>query len=252
MEIGRKVFVLILLMSPSGVCAQSSIPLGTVLPAQLSSSLNSRKSKPGEQITARIMQDVPLPSGKKVRAGAKVIGHVVSVKAARNGQPSEITLHFDRLEFAHRSVRMNTSLRALASMMEVEDAQIPPAGTDRGTPWAWTTRNLIGGEVAYGEGGPVVHGADIVGRSLFGGTLVAAKASPGSGCRGEVAGNTQPQALWLFSSDACGVYGMEDVQISHAGRTSPPGEITLTSKTGNVDIKSGSGMLLRVNDSSPQ
>jgi hypothetical protein len=252
MEIGRKVLVLILLMSPSGVCAQSSVPVGTVLPAQLSSSLNSQKTKPGKRITARIMQDVPLPSRRKIRAGAKVIGHVESVKAAQNGQSSEIMVHFDRLEFGHRSVSVNTSLRALASMMEVEDAQIPPAGTDRGTPWAWTTRNLIGGEVAYGEGGPVVHGADIVGRSLFGGVLVAVKASPGSGCRGEVAGNSQPQALWVFSSDACGVYGIDEVQITHAGRTSPLGEITLTSKTGNVDIKSGSGMLLRVNDSNPQ
>lgn len=247
MEIGIKCLVLSLLLFPAGVFAQTSIPVGTILPAQLSSSLNSKKNKPGEKITARIMQDVPLPSGRKVRAGAKVVGHVVSVTAAQNGQPSEMTLRFDRLEFARRSVGMNTSLRALASMMEIEDAQIPPAGTDRGTTWAWTTRNLIGGEVAYGQGGPVVNGGDIVGHSLFGGVLVPAKASPESGCRGEVGGNMQPQAFWVFSSDACGVYGMADVQITHAGRTSPLGEITLASKTGNLNIGSGSGMLLRVN-----
>jgi hypothetical protein len=249
MKIGIIFSALILLLFPAGAFAQASIPVGTVLPAQLSSSLSSRKNKPGDRITARIMQDVPLSPGRKVRAGAKVIGHVVSVAAARDGHPAEITLQIDRLNFAHHSVPVNTSLRALASMMEVEDAQVPPMGPDRGTPWAWETRNLIGGEVAYGQGGPVVHGGEVVGQSLFGGVLVPAKANANSGCRGEVGGNNQLQALWVFASDACGVYGMDDVQITHAGRTPPLGQIVLTSKTGNVDIRSGSGMLLRVNDS---
>jgi hypothetical protein len=192
------------------------------------------------------MQDVPLSSGAKLRAGSKIVGRVVAVTAAHHGKPAEVTLRFDRLKFGHQSLPISTSLRALASMMEVDDAQIPPAGTDRGTPWAWTTHNLIGGEVAYGQGGPVVHGADVVGQSIFGGVLVPPQANPNSGCRGEVAGNAQPQALWIFASDACGVYGIDGLQIGHAGRTTPLGEITLTSKTGDIDIRSGSGMLLRV------
>ena len=193
------------------------------------------------------MQDVPISRRIKIRAGAKVIGRVVRAKAGTNGQPAEITVRFDRVKSGNHSIPVITNLRALASMMEVEDAQIPPAGTDRGTPWAWTTRNLIGGEVAYGQGGPVVHGADIVGHSLFGGVLVPARASADRRCRGEVAGNNRPQGFWVFASDACGVYGMDDVQIEHAGRTLPLGDITLSSSTGKVEINSGSGMLLRVN-----
>jgi len=194
------------------------------------------------------MQDVPLSSGMKIHAGAKVVGQVLRVNPAGHGQPAEIALRFDQVTFGRRSIPVVTNLRALASMMEVETAQIPPAGTDRGTPWAWTTRNLIGGEVAYGQGGPVVHGADIVGNSLFGGVLVSARASADKRCRGEVAGNNRPQAFWVFASDACGLYGMDDVEIAHAGRTPAVGEITLTGKTGNVEISGGSGMLLRVNN----
>lgn len=251
MKVGVR-FVAIIGLSFSTVAfAQIAIPVGTVLPAQLNSSLSSRKNKPGDRVTARIMQDVPLSSGMKIHAGAKVIGHVLRVKVAENGQASQITLRFDEVNVRHHAILIITDLRALASMMEVEDAQIPPAGTDRGTPWAWSMRNLIGGEVAYGEGGPVVHGADIVGHSLFGGVLVPARASADSGCRGEVAGNNRPQAFWVFASDACGVYGMDDVQIAHAGRTPPFGEITLSSKPGNVAISGGSGMLLRVNSGNP-
>lgn len=246
-------FVLIVAFFFSSVAlAQTSIPAGTVLPVQLNSSLNSRKSKPGDRVTARIMQDVPISSGRKIRSGAKVIGRVVSVKAATNAQPGEITFRFEKVKSGHHSIAVVTNVRALASMMAVEDAQIPPAGTDRGTPWAWTTRNLIGDEVAYGEGGPVVQGGEIVGQSLYGGMLAPAEGNSSAGCRGEVAGNHQPQALWVFASDACGIYGMDDVQVANPGRTGPIGEITLTSQAGNVEISGGSGMLLRVNEGNPQ
>ena len=103
--------------------------------------------------------------------------------------------------------------------------------------------------MAYGEGGPVVHGTQVVGQALADGVLLRLDANPSSGCGGEFPGNNEPQALWVFSSNACGVYGMEGVQIAHAGRTAPHGEITFISKEGNLKIPSGSSMLLRVNRS---
>ena len=241
--------VLGLLLLSAAAFAQSAIPPGTVLAAQLNSSLNSKKSKPGQTITARIMQDVPLSSDGKIPAGARVVGHVISVRPPTSARPAEITLRFDRLQFHHESVPINTNLRALASMMEVAAAQVPPTGPDRGTPWAWTTKNLVGGEVAYGEGGPVARGTETVGRALAEGVLVRLEANPAAGCRGEFAGSTRPQALWVFSSNACGAYGLDDVQITHAGRSAPLGEITLTSKQGNLNINRGGGILLRVNGS---
>ena len=241
--------VLGLLLFSAGAFAQSAIPTGTVLPAQLNSSLNSKKCKPGQTVSARIMQDVPLSSRMKIRAGTKLIGHVVSLSAPTTRGLSQVTFRFDRLQSRHQSVAISTSIRALASMLTVVEADIPSTGPDRGTPWAWRTRNLIGGEVAYGEGGPVARGTQIVGEALADGVLAPIRSNPASGCRGEIAGNAQPQALWVFSSDACGVYGIDQVQITHAGRSAPVGEITLTSSQGNVNIAPGSGMLLRVNGS---
>src|SRR5581483_10910551 len=153
-----KAFVAGLLLLSAACFAQDPIPAGTILPVQLNTSLNSRKSKAGQPVTGRIMQDVPIAPGKSIRAGAKVYGRVVSVAAAVNGVAAQLSFRFDELRFAHKALPITTNLRALASMMDVEDAQVPPTGTDRGTPWAWMTRNLIGGEVAYGDGGPVARG----------------------------------------------------------------------------------------------
>src|SRR5229473_8528917 len=76
--------------------AQNVIPSGTILPLRLRSSLNSEKSKPGEAITARIMQDVPLAAGSTIHAGTRVMGHVVDVTPASSGS-AKVSFRFDTL-----------------------------------------------------------------------------------------------------------------------------------------------------------
>ena len=72
----------------------------------------------------------------------------------------------------------------------------------------------------------------------------------GAECRGELEGNDSPQALWVFSTDARGVYGIEHLNIVDAGRADPVGKIVLASETRNVKLKNGDGLLLRVNAAS--
>jgi hypothetical protein len=234
-------------MCAADLFAQTGIPAGTILPVALNSSLNSRKVKTGQVITARVMQDVPLSPGSTIHAGAKVVGHVIDVKPANGASGAQICLRFDALIVSRQRIPITTNLRALASWMEVWDAQLPQTGPDRGTSEnAWTT-NQIGGEVVYRGGGPVADGLQPVGVPTYGGVLVHVSAKPGTKCRGEIEGNDRLQALWVFSSDACGVYGFPDLEIVHAGRTNPIGEITLASDKGNMNLRAGSGMLLRVN-----
>jgi hypothetical protein len=243
----KRIFWLSLIMLSMDLFAQNTIPAGTILPVALNSSLNSRKVKPGQVITARVMQDVPLSPGSTIHAGAKVIGRVIDVKPANGGSGAQVSFRFDTLVASKRRIPIITNLRALASMMAVEAAQLPESGPDRGTSQnAWTT-DQIGGEVVYRGGGPVADGLRSVGEPTYGGVLVHVSAKPGSPCRGEIEGNDRLQALWVFSSDACGVYDFANLAIVHAGRTDPVGEITLASDKGEVNIRAGSGMLLRVN-----
>jgi len=236
-----------LIMFAAELFAQSTIPAGTILPVALNSSLNSRKVKAGQVITARVMQDVPLSPGSTIHAGGKVIGRVIGVKPANGTSGAQISLQFETLAAAKQRIPITTNLRALASTMAVEQAQLPETGPDRGTSEnAWTT-DQIGGEVVYRGGGPVANGLRSVGEPTTNGVLVHVSAKPGTKCRGEIEGNDRLQALWVFSSDACGVYDLPDLAIVHAGRTNPVGEITLASDKGEVNVRAGSGMLLRVN-----
>ncbi len=228
--------------------AQDPVPAGTVLPMRLDNSLSSRKSRPGEVITGRIMQDVPLESGLLIRSGARITGHVLDVSSTANGGHAKISLVFDAINLHHSAIPITTNLRALASRLEIDDAQLPLYGGDRGTPSTAYTTVQVGGEVVYRGGGPVAHGETAVGVPVPGGVLVALRAAEAKPCRGSIDGNNRPQALWLFSSDACGAYGYAQVEIAHAGRTKPVGQIVLSSTDGrDLIVRAGSGMLLRVN-----
>jgi hypothetical protein len=227
-----------------------AIPPGTLLPVRLNSVISSAKSRAGQVITGRIMQDVPLSPGVRMRAGTKVIGHIVEQIPASTGAPASISFQFDKLVSSHQTTFITTNLRAIAGFMRILEAQIPPIGPGESDVYRWLTTVQVGGDVVYGAGGPVTTGENpnqIVGKQVNGGVLGPARAKQGAKCRGAIDGNDRPQALWVFSSDACGTYGLEKISIAHAGRTDPVGVIVLASDSGNFKIASGAGLLLRVN-----
>jgi hypothetical protein len=222
-----------------------SIPAGTILPVRLPA-ISSAKLKKGDLIKGRIAQEVPLPGGAKIRKGTTVLGRVVSTTAPPAGPGAALTIQFDSLLLQGKSIPLRTNLRAMASPLEIEEAQIPTSGPGESDVYDWLTTRQIGDEAVYGLRGPVAAGSQIVGESVGDGVLARARASSDGECRGAIAGNGQPQAFWLFSSNACGLYGFPNLKIQHAGRTPPLGEIVLESTKGPVEIRGGSGALLRV------
>lgn len=225
------------------------IPIGTILPVRLNTTISSAKNKRGKEITGRIMQGVPLSPAEKIPAGSKVLGHIVEVSPASAGQGGRVTLKFDKLIAAHRTIPITTNLRTIAGFMRVLEAQIPPVGPSESDVYDWLTTVQIGGDVVYGKGGIVTAADDpnqIVGKEVYGGVLGKVAAKEGGKCRGAISGNDEPQALWVFSHDACGTYGLEHVTIAHAGRSEPVGLIALASDKGALKIPAGAGLLLRV------
>jgi hypothetical protein len=216
------------------------IPVGTILPVSLNSTLRSDKSARGATIAATVMQDVHLGKGQTLRAGSKVTGHVVEVVGAGKGSDkSKISFQFDRVQFQNRAVSISTDLRALVSVMEVDAAR------------SWSSAELGNEQVSYGDV-PVMLGSKAVGDSASQGALAHLSSDLGPECGSVVSSNSHAQALWLFSTDACGIYGLGDLQIIHSGRTEPVGEVTLTSNAKAVKVSRGSAMLLRVDGNSAE
>jgi hypothetical protein len=243
---GRYLGTIVAFLALSGIAqAQSALPAGTVLPVSLDRGIKAGSARPGQEIRARIMQDIP---GTSIHRGAHVLGHVVRAEAPKNG-PARLEISFDNVQEHGRRIPFRSNLRAMASFFEVEQAQIPEDMSDRGlTPETWTTQQ-IGGDQVYRGGGPVAVGDTVVGEPNPYGVVGPPLSQSGEGCRGQLDGNTSPQAFWLFSTDACGVYGFPNIRIEHAGRTNPQGTIILIAQSGKLAIGSGSGLLLRVQGS---
>src|ERR1700675_929091 len=223
------------------------IPAGTVLPVRLNRGLSSKNARAGQEVTGRIMQDVPLPKNEKIPEGAKVIGTIVSAERSVNAANGRLSFRFNTLEIHHRKIPIVVSLRVVAGFMEVQSAQTPEFSPGFGTPYIWATTRQIGGDEVYGVGGPVTnHSSETVGKGVYGGVLVHVRAQPEFKCRGPLDAEDRLQALWVFSSAAWGVYGIQGVTIAHAGRTEPVGEIGLVAEQQDLLVRGASGMLLRV------
>jgi hypothetical protein len=224
------------LFSPLTVAAQNAIPAGAILPVRLDNSLRAGKAHVGQPIHARIMQNIP---GTSIHRGAQVVGRILAVT------PTSVSLRFNTVIDHGRRFPVSTNLRAVASMMRVSEAYLPEEQASRGlVPENWDTRQ-IGGDTVYRGGGHVMAVNGFVGNPTAYG--VRDRLTTNGPCRAAVSGNTQPQALWLFSSNACGVYDIPGLTIVHAGRSS--GAIDLVSPSHPLLIRSGSGWLLRVHGS---
>jgi hypothetical protein len=225
----------------------TALPVGLILPVTLAQTISVERAQAGQPIEARIMQDVPLTLHDKIPAKSRISGAIVSVMKAADEHGAELSLRFDKIEINKDRIPTLSSLRVMASREAVRQAQTPLTGADGGTPTGWADTVQIGGDIRFGDSGKVrSRFKQTVGKGITGGVLVHVNARPGTDCDGPVNGDDRLQALWVFSSDACGVYGMSKVEIAHSGKTDPVGVITLKFEKADAKLDAGTAMLLRV------
>ena len=235
----------VVLFCAAATLSAQDIPAGTALPVALNSTLDAKKDKPGEKIEGRLMQDVPLPSGGKIKSGSHVTGHIVDVTKPGGGG-SRIAVKFDQLEAEGSTVPLTVSARAIAAMESVYAAEVPiDASSNNESSSEWTMRQVGGDIVARGRG-VVASGDSIVGQ--YKGGAPWAKLAYVSGCPPHDVPSAD-QAMWVFSVGACGLYGFKDVKLVSAGDGAPAGQIVLESQR-DLHVGGGSGWFLIVSASS--
>jgi hypothetical protein len=222
------------------------IPADTILPVSLNTALRSDKSGSGTIIVATVMQDVPLGRGETLQKGSKVTGHVIeAITSGKGSDESKVSFQFDQVQFGNQTLRITSTLRAIASRTAVLDATPELTSSEN----ADNTIEIGGDQISYGEGGPVMVESQVVGKYTSQGVLANVDQDSGTPSAGTADRDARPQAFWLFSVNARGAYGFRDLTILHSGRTEPLGEVTLASNGKAVKVDKDSAMLLRVDGS---
>jgi hypothetical protein len=237
-------FALFFCVAVTSLLAQQ-LPPGTLLPIMLDRTIESGKAKTGDQIEAKLMQEVSLPDGGKIKRLAKVVGHVVAAVPPAGGKNARITFQFDTIELDDRPFPISTAVRAFASMQLVAQVR-NPVNTNAGPGTSVWDLNIsqIGGQIAY-NGAKIVKAPNgqVVGHVVEPGAILGVPmANPERGCAGST-NSTVEQAFWVFSTNACGVYG-DDQRVTMVGGTA--GQTTFASAK-NFSLRGGSGWLLQVN-----
>jgi len=212
----------------------------------LNNSLNSDKSKPGDKLSAKLEQDVTLPDGSTVKAGSEFFGHVVSASRGSGTTGARVVLVFDQIKMNGKRYPITTAARAVASMMAVFQARQPISSVagDAGSSWDYNTRQ-VGGDIVFGRK-DVRSNEGVVGVSPEPGWVVGVpRGNSGAGCAAP--DSKALQSFWVFSTNACGVYGdgEDEMQISRKPEDNENGQITLTSPK-RVQVRNGSALLLTV------
>jgi hypothetical protein len=228
------------------VPAQSQVlPQSTTIPVRFEHSIDVRKAKAGDAVTARTIQVVVLPDGKSIAKGSTLTGHVVALEAFSFDQtpythqkPSMLSIHFDALRNGDAVIPVNVFVRAIASTIDSREAAYPHSTVDA-DPVGEVT--LIGG-TTYSPLDKMIQSED--------GDAIAYNRKTGVFARlvasGSCPASETEQSIGIFSPDACGAYGFGGDYLADTGRDGS-GTFTLALRGHSVKLYAGSTALLQVN-----
>lgn len=212
--------------SPTGAVAnQTGQPLriapGTVIPVELTKTIDAKKAKAGDEVLAKVSKDLKTASGEIiVPKDTKVVGHVTEAQARNKDQKeSEVGIAFDHAVTKSGNVQLPMSIQAIIV------ASSNPSDNGGG---------------GYGQTGPATATSPMSNRDAPMEGLPRPP-SPSAVPTGE--NNPLPP----ITSSTHGVIGMPDVKLEETTRNAAQGSV-VTSEKSNVKLESGTVMLLRVNE----
>src|SRR5258708_1204460 len=194
----------------------SALGSGTNIQAELTKSLDAKKAKAGDEVTAKVTQDVKSSGQVVIHKGSKLIGHVTEAKArSKEDSESRLGLAFDRAVLKNgEQVALGAAVQALA----------PPASAAAS---AMNSDSLgVGGGMPAGGGGRSGGG----GGGLVGGVAGGATSTVGStvGAAGNTAGSVANFPTGAVGGAVCGALGVAGSGVLHSTSQGVVGETCLS------------------------
>jgi len=208
---------------------------GSVLPVQLTKTIDARKAKTGDEVIAKVTGDLKNNSGTViVPKDSKVVGHVTEAQARHKDQKeSQLSIAFDQAVVNGETMQMPMSIQAVIALPSQNQNQSAAAEAPSGG----YPGGASGAEMPSGGSSP----AGAAGRSSSpqptGGEQMP-QAPQGS--TPQTASQPQPQ----ITGNTKGVVGISNLSL--APTSDPLQGSMLTSEKNNVKLEGGTIMLLRV------
>jgi hypothetical protein len=201
-----------------------NIAPGTVVLVKLTKSINAKKAKKGDEVVAKVTQDLRNTAGTIiVPKDTKVVGHVTEAQAlSKEQKESELAIAFD-----HAVLKNGEAMQRPMSIQAIIAPPNSNPGDSASGPPTQETRDTTAA-VPAGRSGPGVPPP--------GTTAPQAPTGPGGApaqARPQITANTQ------------GVVGIADLKLS-AAPDAKEGSL-VTSEKNNVKLDDGTLLLLRVN-----
>lgn len=214
--------------NPEQATGPRRIAPGSVIPVQLTKTIDAKKAKAGDEVVAKVTMDMKTNSGEViVPKDTKVMGHVTEAQARNKEQKeSQVGIAFDRAILKDGEVSMPMSIQAVIA---------PPTNN---------ANNGGGGDQsAPATGGSTASSPMGGGRSPASGAAAQPQPQPlpSSGTDAPSQGGERPP----INGNTQGVIGISNLKLEPA-QTATQGSV-LSSEKNNVKVESGTMLLLKVN-----
>jgi hypothetical protein len=223
--------------SPGGNSLQSAsasrIAPGTVIPVELTKSIDAKKVKTGDEIVATVTMDLKTNSGEiVVPKDTKVVGHVTEAQTrSKEQKDSQVGIIFDRAVMkTGGEIEMRMSIQAI----------IAPQGSNSG--------NANNGN----DQSTAAPGANGSGASSNSGRAARMGGTPPPAPNASTGSNTPTDdssaatAHEPITGKTEGVVGFRDLKLATIATAASQGSV-VSSEKNNVKLENGTFMLLRVN-----
>jgi hypothetical protein len=220
---------------PAPAQGTQRIAPGSVIPVELTKTVDAKKAKTGDEVVAKVTQDMKTESGQLlVPKDTKVIGHVTEVQARNKGQKeSQLAIAFDRAVTKDgNSIEVPMSIQAVIGQQQNSNGNAPAGNQPAAAP------SPGGGMPAGGGGGGGRTGS--MSSPQASNTTLPPAASAGTAAPDTGSNVPRPD----INARTQGVIGIANVTLSPASGGAQ-GSV-MTSEKSNVKLESGTMLLLKV------
>ena len=205
----------------------TKIAPGSVIPVELTKTVDAKKAKTGDQVVAKVTQDMKTGSGEVIVAkDTKMIGHVTEAQAhSKDQKQSELGISFDKAVSKGSEMKLPMSIQAIIA---------PPSNNT-----ADSGNNAPSEPTTAGT----TQSSPMSGRSPASGsaTQPQPQAPSNEGTDAKTASSARPP----INASTQGVIGIPNLTLATDSQNTAQGSL-MTSEKNNVKLESGTMLLLRV------